>query len=151
LRFLIAAIWRCKNRMGIKVCLLSFLTFSAWTDIRKREIYIVNFLFFGAAGIIINYEVFKEIFWGIGPGIIFLVLSKITKGAVGRGDGLLIIVTGMYLGFTKNLILLMLSLLLASCFGIAIFFVKSFQLKIKLPFAPFLLAGFICLLFMEYL
>lgn len=43
------------------------------------------------------------------PGILLLVLSKITKGAVGQGDGFFFLVSGMYLGFWDNVALLFLA------------------------------------------
>ena len=39
---------------------------------------------------------------GVGSGILVWLISKISQGQIGRGDGLLLMVTGMLLGFWEN-------------------------------------------------
>lgn len=60
----------------------------------------------------------EDLIFGVAIGVILLVISKVSDGAVGMGDGLLFMVTGMYFGFWKNLILLLGSLALCSIWGI---------------------------------
>lgn len=76
------------------------------------------------------------------PGILLLVLSKITKGAVGQGDGFFFLVSGMYLGFWDNVALLFFGLLICSLWGMGMLIWGMFEKKriknVQLPFLPFL-------------
>ena len=51
-------------------------------------------------------------------GILLLLISKASCGALGSGDGLFFFVTGIYLGFWKNLFLFCSTLFLCSIFGL---------------------------------
>ena len=67
-----------------------------------------------------------------------LAVAAVTRGAVGFGDGLLLCVTGILLGGTENLSLLMAgSLLCAVVLGTGLVFGKL-RWKQKFPFVPFL-------------
>ena len=75
--------------------------------------------------------------------MILLMLSKMTEGAVGPGDGMLFFITGIYLGFWKNVMLLWGSLLLCSCWGIGLLAVRQIKWtagkRTEIPFLPFVL------------
>jgi len=86
---------------------------------------------------------FLEIAGGAFIGVILLILSKMTEGAVGPGDGMLFFITGIYLGFWKNVMLLWGSLLLCSCWGIGLLAVRQIKWtagkRTEIPFLPFVL------------
>lgn len=86
---------------------------------------------------------FLEIAGGAFIGVILLMLSKMTEGAVGPGDGMLFFITGIYLGFWKNVMLLWGSLLLCSCWGIGLLAVRQIKWtagkRTEIPFLPFVL------------
>lgn len=86
---------------------------------------------------------FLEIAGGALIGVVLLIFSKVTKGAVGAGDGMLFFITGIYLGFWKNAMLLWGSLLLCSCWGIGLLAVRQIKWpagkKIEIPLLPFVL------------
>ena len=83
------------------------------------------------------------------PGILLLVLSKITKGAVGQGDGFFFLVSGMYLGFWDNVALLFFGLLICSLWGMGMLIWGMFEKKriknVQLPFLPFLVPAAVAL------
>lgn len=84
---------------------------------------------------------FGEITLGVLIGVALLAVSKATDGAVGTGDGVLFMITGLYFGFQKNLTLLLGSLVLCSIWGIGNLAVKRIGWlegkKIEVPFLPF--------------
>lgn len=95
-----------------------------------------------AAGILlnllVNYQKSAELFAGIGTGLFLLAVSAVSKGAVGFGDGLLLCVTGIFLGGMGNLRLLMLgSILCAAVLGAGLAFGRV-RWKQRFPFVPFL-------------
>ena len=59
-----------------------------------------------------------ELLWGCLIGAALLGISRITEGALGEGDGLFFMVSGLYLGFWRNLFFFVASLFLCSMAGV---------------------------------
>ncbi len=76
-------------------------------------------------------------------GILLLLISRLSDGALGSGDGLFFLITGLYLGFWKNLFLFCSALILCSMFGLIYVVAGSVQgkdyRKKALPFLLFAL------------
>lgn len=85
--------------------------------------------------------------WGTSLGIILLLLNLTTKGQIGIGDGIIVSITGMYLGFTKNVILLMYGLFGAAICSMILLLFFQFSKKRTIPFVPFLFLGFLGVFF----
>ena len=107
-----------------KLLLGIFLSGCAWTDGKKREINLFWILLWSVLGSI--YLIAG--LWGVGLldwkvgllrrasgvliGIFLLLVSFISKGQVGMGDGLVFLVCGLFLDFWESSVLLMGGLLL---------------------------------------
>lgn len=95
---------------------------------------------------------FWEIAGGALMGAALLMFSRMTEGAIGSGDGMLFFITGIYLGFWKNAMLLWGSLILCSCWGIGLLAVRQIKWpvgkRIEIPFIPFVLPVGIWLIFL---
>ena len=76
-------------------------------------------------------------------GFIIMGISILTKGGIGLGDGGLLCVMGLYVGFYKNLEIFLLALLMASICGIVLLLIKKADRKTELPFVPFLTIAYI--------
>lgn len=112
-------------------------------DWKKKEICVWSILLSIPVGIGLNllkgFRSPGEMLWGVGTGAVIILLSLLTKGAVGFGDGLLLCVTGMLLGPAENLELMTLgALLCAAVLGTGLLFGKT-GWKERFPFVPFLL------------
>lgn len=136
----------------IKSAVFLLLLINGILDWRKGEVSLVSLLCFGAAGIGLNvwlgYQSLLEAAGGAGLGILLLLTAFLTGEAIGFGDGFLLCVTGIYLGFWENLNLLFLGAVLSALILGAGVLVKKVKLKDRLPFVPFLLLGFIGRLFL---
>lgn len=86
-----------------------------------------------------------EIVWLLMPGILLSILSCISS-EIGKGDGLLIIATGCYLGGIKNIEMVLLAFLLTTFASIGILIITRSMKNIKIAFAPFLLAASIIII-----
>ena len=132
-----------------KLLVLGLLIFNAWSDLRKRQI---SLLISGIAGvggiflILVGSISAKEAAMGACVGAVLLLLSILTKDAIGFGDGLITVVTGCYLGGRDNLLLIVGGLFLAAIFGISILIIKKVDKKKEFPFVPFLLFAYIGML-----
>lgn len=87
-----------------------------------------------------------EMAGGLLLGILLLVVSLLTKGALGRGDGIFIGIIGINLGFSIVFSVFMGALLLAAVLAILLIIVKKANKKTAFPFLPFLSIsyGIIC-------
>lgn len=76
-------------------------------------------------------------------GVGMLGISILTKGAVGKGDGFVFCVTGIALGGTKNLSLLVMSLFLSSIFCAVLLVLKKVNRKDTIPWIPFVFISYL--------
>lgn len=135
-----------KSITGIKILVmllragfLLLLGVAGWQDYKYRSIKVNVFLGFGIFGGILRGVglVMEKQFQGctapgawlllgsygadigaaMGIGLLLLILSAVTREAVGKGDGCFFVVSGIYLGFWRNLELLWASLFLCLIAG----------------------------------
>jgi len=94
-------------------------------------------------GLITNELTWMQILISLVPGIIFLVISKVTKESMGYGDGIIVLVMGSYISIAKLVGSLILALILAAIWSIVllVFFRKKKQEEF--PFVPFVLLGYL--------
>ena len=153
-------------RAGFRIGFLLFLLSAAWQDLRKKSIRASTFYIWGMMGLMfrgiqILYRLQQmvceetgksgeEIFWSMAvlvlelfldlfPGLLLLGISVVTEEAMGKGDGWFFLVSGLFLGFWKNVFLLTGGLFL--CFPVAVWMMIGRWGKntgIKLPLLPFM-------------
>lgn len=116
-------------------------------DIKTMTIPLIGIGGFTIIGIVLCffYPMFSlpEILGGILIGILLLFISWISKEAIGRGDGLLMVTCGLYLGFRGNMILLFYGLLLSGITTGVLLITKQLKRKQRVPFVPFLLCTYL--------
>ncbi|HKM34270.1 MAG TPA: prepilin peptidase [Lachnospiraceae bacterium] len=78
---------------------------------------------------------------GMIPGTLLLLLSRLTKEKIGQGDGILLIILGLFMGFDGILVILCIGLFLQSLLACFLLIIKKADIQTKIPFVPFLLAG----------
>ena len=132
--------------IGEMIC-LSILLFLSYVDIRTHEIPI-SVLILGAGGAVFYHIFSGEISWweitgGIGVGVFFLVVSRITREGMGYGDSLGILVLGEYLGIRGILMVLADAFFILGLFSMAVLCMKRMSKKCVLPFFPFLTCGYV--------
>ena len=88
--------------------------------------------------------------WGILPGAGVLVLSSVLRGSIGKGDGYLLCISGIALGLEQNMALLFYGLFLAGSTAMVLLILQKVKRDTKLPFVPFLFAGYILTLMQQY-
>ncbi|MCR4893045.1 MAG: prepilin peptidase [Lachnospiraceae bacterium] len=126
-----------------------FLVICTVTDLKERVVYLRILLPFMFAGILFQLLSGNRSLWDIlggmlvGGGLLFLNLA--TGGHIGYGDGLVVMVTGCFLGLFGNLRLLMGGVMLAGVFSGIMLVLRHCGRKTEIPFVPFLLASFLLL------
>jgi leader peptidase (prepilin peptidase)/N-methyltransferase len=82
---------------------------------------------------------------GLAIGLVVILISKVTVGKIGMGDGILLCVSGIGLGFWGNLELFGIALFLAAVLSIILLMCRLVDRKKRIPFVPFLFAGYLIL------
>ncbi len=128
----------------VKIIFAAFLISIAWTDFKTQMIYdkillpmAVTGIFFDACNFLVELE--DAILFSALGFIFMFVIFKISRGGMGGGDVKFSAVLGLWLGEK-----IFAAIFFASCLA-AIFalfsLIKNRDIKIKLPFGPFLSAG----------
>ncbi len=124
-------------------------------DIKSKKIPIVLFIIGGFLSVIDIMmqsilgnisEVLPGKLIGLLPGVFLLLLSRLTNEKVGEGDGILLMILGVMLGFDSILIISCTALFLQSIVACFLLVVKKADKQTKIPYVPFLLAGFITII-----
>lgn len=136
-------------KIACYIILFIYLFLMSIYDIRKKEIQIeisVVTIVVLAAGQICRIACGEQIwylaFTGVIEGGLLIGLSKITKGQVGIGDGIVFITSGVMFGFFENGILLFLSLVFAAVAGVFLLLLRRVGRKDMIPFVPFIFVGY---------
>ncbi len=120
---------------------------TAYMDWKERKVYLNVLLVGGLAGMLCCFfwesPDLRERFGGIMIGLAILGAAWVGKGCIGSGDGLVLVVSGVFLGFWENLRLLLFSLLLAGGTAIFLLCIKKSERNQRMPFLPFLLAAYL--------
>lgn len=133
--------------MAANMILGTFLGICSYTDIRKKVVYVKVIVPFLLIGILLCISPLgngiHNALYGTVVGLAILILSFATNGAVGEGDGLVLMITGFYLGFLNNIRLLCMALFLSAIVSVAAVILGKWGKKTELPFMPFLLISFL--------
>lgn len=134
---------------------LIFLAVAAWQDMRDKEIdawlYVVfgGLIWFGKLCFDGPVELWREAVNAV-PGIALVLLSRLSGGTVGEGDGWFFVVAGVALGVRNAVALFFISLFLCClwCAGMAVWgWRRRISVRRKtVPFLPFVLPAVLWIL-----
>lgn len=128
------------------------LLLCTFEDIKKKRIVTWHYLLiipFFIIDVIVNSIWFNNISWvdrvcGVVIGVIFICISKLTKGQIGLGDGYLISIVGIMVGAFRNLEIITYSFLGSAIVSIILLTFFHYGKKHAIPFVPFLFFGLLC-------
>lgn len=125
-----------------KTLIMTLLGICSFFDIREKKIPIFPMILF--VGIHIAFFIYqncfpiKSLLAALSLGAGFCLFSKVSKGALGIGDGMLAAVCGISLGFYKTLALFFYGFLLTGLTGFLLLIGKRVSRKAEMPMVPFL-------------
>lgn len=131
----------------ICACYLGIL---AIADVRKRSIPV--WLLGTGAVLALTYRWIEQetpiVLWlaGAAVGGVFLIVGKVTREALGYGDGVLIGILGIYLGIWELFCLLTTAFFLTAFYAAVILMRRKFRRKTDFPFVPFLETAYMIVL-----
>jgi leader peptidase (prepilin peptidase)/N-methyltransferase len=141
---------------GVLRCIVFavFLVIAAWQDLRRLEIDLWIFGVFGLAAVVLCIDSFilggepswKECLAGGLFGGGFLLISRVSGGGIGVGDGLFFVVAGLLLGLEKCILLFVGATFLCGIYSLCFYTYKRLRYNLHvgkqlLPFLPFAAAA----------
>lgn len=126
---------------------LMYLSTAGFMDYRKRSIPLYlpiigiglgTFLFLFQR----DYSI-KEMLIAIIPGLTFVVVSFVTSGKIGLGDGLIMIPFGILMGFWDSTISMVYAMIFSGTVALFLLATKKRNGNYEMPFLPFLLCGLV--------
>ena len=79
---------------------------------------------------------------GLITSVLLYLISRLSKGGIGEADALVYGVSGVSVGFYKNMEILFIALVLSAIAGGFLLAAKKVSRKYRMPFVPFTLAGY---------
>lgn len=124
--------------------ILSIILFAVY-DMKKKEIPVFMLMAAGVLSvlymIVIRDADGGNIAYSLLPGAVLLALSLCTRESIGYGDGLIVLIMGMWLGPLMCTAAVLLGLLLSAVCALFLLILRKVQGKSRIPFVPFLAVG----------
>ena len=133
------------NKMWIIIVAIELCTLAIW-DIWKRQLPIVLLMLVTITVLIQCFMGSGSVLSSIGGGLVggaFLLLSKLSKEALGYGDSLLILIIGVQLGFWSLLECLTYTMFFLGIISLIYLVIKRGRRQVTIPFIPILAAGYL--------
>lgn len=122
------------------------LAILAWIDVKTKTVPVVLIgvlaLFLALTGFYIKLSIPFMVF-GCIPGMVALFITYVTKGKLGKGDGLILLALGIGCGLDRVMLVWGIALTMAAVTGIVLLVLKRATRKTELPFVPFLFWGYV--------
>ncbi len=125
---------------------LIFLAAAAYKDYKTEKISMILIMtgaVISIAAAVINKDNIMQILYGILTGNAILLIGYASREAVGYGDGLIFIITGIFLGWMNNIVLIAGSLLLAAVCSMILMALRIKKRTDRIAFAPFILGAYV--------
>lgn len=131
--------------------LLGMLGWCSIEDYRKQRILVYPVLIFGIAGLLLhlyyrNLSIYN-LLAGMAVGAGLLVFGYLT-GQVGAGDALVVMVSGIYLGFWENARLFFQGLVFCGLWCLLLLVLGKKKGRDEVAFVPFLLLSYLEMMFL---
>ena len=75
------------------------------------------------------------------PGTFFLLVSRLTGEQIGSGDGIMLVMIGLFIGSYRCVMLLCVALIASTVFASFLLVFRKAKKDSKIPFVPFLAIG----------
>lgn len=129
----------------------AFLLLAAAQDLKEKQVDIWIYLLFGGAALALGTGreladgaacSWLEYLSGVVPGIGLLAVSALSRGEIGAGDGYFFLVSGLFLEFWDNLMMLCYGVLFCGFYCLGYWFWCRFHMDMDagkriVPFLPF--------------
>lgn len=135
-----------------EILMLVLLLFMGYQDWKSKQISGALLLGMTFAVALLRLFVWTESWWytvgGIGVGLLFFIISKCSKEAVGYGDSWLILILGIFAGAIDTLQIVFTATVLCGIFSLFYCMKNGWRKGHTLPFVPFLAMAYMGVVFL---
>lgn len=122
-----------------------FLIFCSIFDLKNKKIPVILVMFFAGIGMICYFfaegKSMMSVLLSLLPGAALLALGHCTRESIGYGDGFIVLVLGLFIGFSRCAASVIAGFFISAMFAIVLLLMKKVNGKSRIPYAPFLAAG----------
>lgn len=126
---------------------LGLFAVTAYRDWKEKSIYLYIPIIAAIVSIILHLvyrdNSLVDMLSGAGIGAVMILIAWVSKESVGIGDGVMLMVSGLFLGFRANMELFMTALLLAGVAALMLMVGMRKERSYRMPFIPFLLVAYV--------
>ncbi len=130
------------NTRTVMMMLTAYTVLCGLEDFRKRQIRTGRSMLFACLGVFVSVLLgrnWAEIGQALLPGLVFLALSRVSRGSIGPGDAVYLLVCAAYTDMERLLLMIVFSLLLSAAAALCIIVRGTFQcMNIKHRTPPYL-------------
>lgn len=134
----------------VRISLGVWLTAVSVEDIRHKKVRLWYVLAVLLPGIVVAIRYSRSeavsILGGAGIGVFLCILSKLTGQKIGTGDGLTVMVIGVYMRIRFTIVCLCMAFFLVSFAALGMYVMRKKQMKDRVAFIPFLSTAYCVLL-----
>lgn len=134
-------------RYAIYIFIGIALLVASVADIKHKSISICQIVIMGifcvAGNIICRENNIYQALGGLSIGIMVMGISRLGSGQIGMGDGIIIALTGLFLGMNGCFIMVCVASFVMVFVAVAVLVLKKGNKHTKLPFIPALFVGYI--------
>ncbi len=139
---------------GIYAVLSVLLITIAWIDIKTKKIpnaLVIIGVILGLISMFINKDItiYSSILGAVIISGILIVLSLITKGAIGMGDAKVFFFIGLFLGLPASISVFIFSILISGIISALLLIFRVVNRKTAIPFAPFIFISTLLIIIMN--
>ncbi len=130
---------------------LTLVVQSYW-DLRYKKIPLLVTLLSGIIGMglsVLDQREWIDVLYAVVPGLVCIGIGRITRQAIGYGDGFLLCAMGFHVSFEVILSVGMMAIILGGVVALAGLVFRKIRGKDELPFVPFLFVAWIGYILME--
>lgn len=127
-----------------ELLVLGFLSVNAFSDVVKQQILLWTIPICVIPGYwLLADQLSLVAVVALLPGCLLLVIGKFTQEAIGYGDGLIVLILGIYLGIWETCEVVLLALFLSAVWGGILMMGKKKGLQQEFPWVPWLLIAYV--------
>lgn len=122
-----------------------YLFWGGLQDLLKRKIR-NSYLYLGGIGGVVykfvsmaaDISILKDWFWSLVPGMLLLLIAKVTREKIGYGDGWVVLILGNFLSITEVWYVLQMAMFIVITVSLILLCSKKVTAEYQIPFLPFL-------------
>lgn len=130
-----------------ELSVIAMLGICSLEDVKNRKIHILWPVLFTIEGVLFwifwRQQPIIKLLPAVIPGAAMLVLALLMRQGIGEGDGILLMVMGIYLGAARAFWVFIYALFLSAGYALYLYIIRRKSKTYEIAFVPFMLISFV--------